>query len=107
MQHHTALDEVVEQDDALAAAVEAAHQYADERLAEPVAEGGERVPQLGAVDVARAVAVEAAEAALPVGDVLPERGELVEVDLAGRVAVEHACRNAGRSFETAVMSTRE
>lgn len=50
------------------------------------------LPELVLVDEARVVPVVGTEDVLPVGDVLPHAGELVEVHPAFVLTVEHGCR---------------
>lgn len=57
---------------------------------EKTTECGESKLELIFVDRARVVLVEAAETLLPIVDVLPERGELFEIDRSRTISIEHA-----------------
>lgn len=56
----------------------------------------QRIGQLTLVDRSRTVLVEMAEDALPILNVLPQAGKLVEADLAAAVHVEHAHQHLDR-----------
>jgi len=61
-----------------------------EPVTQSVTERRERHLQLVLINTTRVVSVERAETPLPVVDVLPERGELLEVDRRRVVLVEYA-----------------
>ena len=58
--------------------------------AEPVAESDQGITELGKVDVATAVQIEAVEEPSPGGQEAPQAAELVKVDGAGSVGIKHA-----------------
>ena len=93
---HAALDEVIKGNSATASAVKLADEDVVESVRQAVAKAGEGRLELALVDGARAVAVVAAERGLPVGDVLPQRAKLLEVDGTSAVAIKHPNHEADR-----------
>lgn len=76
VEQNAALNEVIEQDRSLPNAVELSHQQLDQPVAESVTERSQCSFQLILVDGSTIVLVKAAEATLPIGDVLPQRTEI-------------------------------
>lgn len=106
-----ALDEVVEEDGALADAIELSDQHFDQPVWQAVAEGRQCSFQFIFVDWTWTIGVETSEAVLPVGDVsgnhkkfvsfvintqfvivysLPERPKILEIDLTRVLFVKHS-----------------
>jgi len=85
---HADLDEIVKRHTALPSLIKLPNRHIQHPITQVKPERQQRGLQLPAIDAPAPVSIELLETPLPVLDVAPERGELVEADGAGVVAIE-------------------